>query len=286
LLICCISFNARPHAAVNVILQARSRPFAVDLNIAVTYQEVSFDQFGTFPRKSRGKKRPKIQSSIFGDAPRNHRSRKGLVYSELKIRIGFVVAQQNVVLGLVLLDEVIFKGECFAFGVGHDELDVFDCVHHLVLALVEIARQLEIGSYAVPQRFGFSHVDRLIRSILIEVHAGPGRNAIEFGFKNGVHGSIRGQKPIAGGGLWAVNELGSRSLPPGRGRRDARVRVPVSANLEALTLFLQLRPIGLALRALSQRERVDSPCSLSLNDYNNRADTRSATSGTIFSLSK
>ena len=189
LLICCISFNARPHTAVNVILQARSRAFAVDLNIAVTNQEVSFDQLQTLPRKSRGKKRSKIQSPILADAPRDHGSREGLVYSELYIRIGFVVAQQNVVFGLVLLDEVVFQGECFAFGVGHDELDVFDCVHHLVLALVEIARQLEIGSYAVPQRFGFSHVNRLIRSILIEVHAGPGRNTIEFGFKNGVHGS-------------------------------------------------------------------------------------------------
>src|SRR5439155_9445093 len=68
-------------------------------------------------------------------------------------------------------------------------LRVFDSVPHLVLALVEIARQLQIGSYAVPQRLPFSDVARLMLSTLKEVHAGPGRNTIEFGFKNGVHGS-------------------------------------------------------------------------------------------------
>ena len=31
--------------------------------------------------------------------------------------------------------------------------------------------------------------------------------------------------------------------------------IEVSSNLETLTLFLRLRPIGIALRALSQRER-------------------------------
>ena len=110
LLICRVSLNAWTYAAMNVILQARSRPLAVNLNIAVANQEISFDEFQAFPRKTRGEKRPEIQSPIFADAPGDHRSRERLVDGELYIRIGLVVPQENVVLGLVLLDQIIFQG--------------------------------------------------------------------------------------------------------------------------------------------------------------------------------
>ena len=42
---------------------------------------------------------------------------------ELDIRVGFVVAQQDVEARLVLLDEIVFEGECLFFVVDQDVVD-------------------------------------------------------------------------------------------------------------------------------------------------------------------
>src|SRR4051812_26705289 len=87
----------------------------------------------------------------------------------------------------MLLDQIVFERQSLPFGVGHDELDIFDAVHHLILALVEISGILEVGSYPIPQRLSLTAVDDLSRSILIKVDAWPGWNAFKLRFKGGIH---------------------------------------------------------------------------------------------------
>ena len=90
---------------MNVMLQARSRTLAIDLNAAITNQEIPLYQLQRFSGESGGEKRSGVVRAILLHAPGDHCPRVGLLNSDLDIRIGFVIAQQDVVTRLVLLDQ-------------------------------------------------------------------------------------------------------------------------------------------------------------------------------------
>ena len=179
---------------MNVVLEARAWPLAVNLDIAITNEEVALDELQAFPSQAGREKGAEVGSAVFPDAARDDGSGIGFIDGELYIRIGLVVPQEDVVLGFIPLDQVVFEGERFPFRIRHDELHVVDGIHHLVFAFIEIARELEVRPHAVSQRLGLPHVNRLARGVFVEVHAGSRRNSLELGFDGGVHREIRDVK--------------------------------------------------------------------------------------------
>ena len=145
------TFDTRPEASVNVVLQTGSWTPAVDLNVAVADEEITFDQLQRFASQTCWEEWTEVCGAVFANASCDNGTRTRLVDRELYIRIGFVVTQEDVVFRLTLFDEIIFKRECFSFCVGDDKLHVLNAVHHLVFSGVEIRGELEVRSHAVPQ---------------------------------------------------------------------------------------------------------------------------------------
>src|SRR5262249_30333857 len=129
----CEAFDTRPETSVNVVLQTRSWTAPVDLNVAIADEEITFDQLQCLACKTSWKEGTEVSSAVFANPSCDDSTRACLVDGELYIRIRFIVAQEDVVLRLVLLDQIVFKRECFSFGVSDDKLHVLDALHHLIL---------------------------------------------------------------------------------------------------------------------------------------------------------
>ena len=132
------TLSARTEASMDVVLQTRPRPPAVNLNVAIANEEIALDQLQSFPGQTRREKRTEVCSAFSANPPGDNRSRKGFIDGQLYIRIGLVIPQKYVVLGPVLLDQIIFEGERFPFRIGHDELHVRYGVHHLIFSNIEV----------------------------------------------------------------------------------------------------------------------------------------------------
>nr|GFD30289.1 hypothetical protein [Tanacetum cinerariifolium] len=86
-----------------------------------------------------------------------------------QVRIRFAVFEQDVVLGLVLLDEVVFEQKRIRFRVDDGELDALDVLDQLLRFLVVVLLG-EVRRDALAQIHGFAHVDD---AFLIEVTVHP-----------------------------------------------------------------------------------------------------------------
>ncbi len=146
---------------------------------------MTFDQAQRLSRETTREERPEIQRPVLADPPRNQSLGVGLVDGELDVGICLVVAKQDVVLRLVLLDEVVFERERFSFRVGHDELDVGNGSHHLVLALVQAPGLLEVAPDPISQRLGLADVDDVSEGILVQVDPRSGRDFPQFRLERG-----------------------------------------------------------------------------------------------------
>src|SRR4029077_6645241 len=85
--------NARPPAAVNVILQTGSRMQPREVHRAGRNAEVFVDQMNDTVGEAVWKKRPKIDRAILAQATRYVNSRILFKRREADVRVGFVIPQ-------------------------------------------------------------------------------------------------------------------------------------------------------------------------------------------------
>ena len=85
--------------------------------------------------------------------------------------VGLAVLQQDVVLGVPLLDEVVFEQQRVFLGVHDDVLDVANVLHQ-ALCLQVLVLFLEVRRYPALQPFCLAHVDDGARIVEILVAAG------------------------------------------------------------------------------------------------------------------
>ena len=76
--------------------------------------------------------RPIVKGAVFLDATGDINAREFFVDGQLDVGISLIIAEQNVVLGLVLLDEIVFQGQRFHFVVHHNEFHVRDLGSQLI----------------------------------------------------------------------------------------------------------------------------------------------------------
>ena len=108
---------------MNVELQARLRMEPRQIHLAGRHQKVPVNEVHQAIRQVGRKVRAEIGGAVF-DEPARHIDAGEAFVGELDVRIGLVVAQQNVEARLVLLDEVVFKRQRFFFVVDQDVVDV------------------------------------------------------------------------------------------------------------------------------------------------------------------
>src|SRR5688500_4840198 len=111
---------------MNVVLETRPLAFAVDGNVAVADEKVPLNELQRLARQPRREKQCEIDRAVLPDPPGDDRPRKRLLDGKFYKWVGFVIAQQYVVLWLILFYQIVFEGERFPFGVGHDEFHIFN----------------------------------------------------------------------------------------------------------------------------------------------------------------
>lgn len=84
---------------------------------------------------------------------------------------------------LVGLDQIRFKGQCFAFTVGDDELDLDHLAHHEGDAGAEGLAITEIAAHPTAQGLGFADVQQPVFAVTHQVAARLGRQAAQKGLQ-------------------------------------------------------------------------------------------------------
>ncbi len=96
--------------------------------------------------------------------------RKVFARRQLQIGIVLVVAQQDVVLGPTLLDEIVFERERLHDRVGDDDLDRRNLFQERIVPRTETGRR-QVAAHTIPQRTRLADVDRLAGRVAPQIHA-------------------------------------------------------------------------------------------------------------------
>ena len=112
---------------MHVVVEAGTRERALsldDVEIAAPQLELIGDQLQDPPRGA-GEERAEEEVALLPiDAPREHDARIFLRHRDLDVRIGLVVAKEDVVARLVRLDEVVLEEDRLELVVRGDEVDL------------------------------------------------------------------------------------------------------------------------------------------------------------------
>ena len=162
--------HARSHAALDVVIEAHPGPLAVYFNGAGTDLEMTTHQFEDSGGQTGGKEGTEIEGPVALDAAGHQDAWKGLVDGQLDAGVGLVVPEEDVVLGLVSLDQVVLESQGLHLVVDDDALEIRDLRAQLVQLDVGVAGILEIASDPVAQRLGLAHVDDVAPAVLVEIH--------------------------------------------------------------------------------------------------------------------
>jgi hypothetical protein len=113
--------DAGRQTSFDVVLQARPLALAGDDLVARAHAEQLVRERHGLPGEVRRQEGTSVKAAVPLDAPRDQHSGKRLVGRELKVRVVLVVAQQDVVLGRPLFDQVVLECQCLDNRIGHDD---------------------------------------------------------------------------------------------------------------------------------------------------------------------
>jgi hypothetical protein len=180
--------DAGAEASLDVVLQTRTSVVAIEIHGAGGDEEVPVDEIGDAISKRGREVRAKVKRAILAQSSGDIDAGVALGDGELYVGITLVVAKKDVVTGLLLLDEVIFEGECLALVVDDDVLDVNSITDQGTCLGVRHGGFDKIGPYPRSEALGLADVDDFAVGVLIEVHAWLGGEGTDFFVK--VHGCL------------------------------------------------------------------------------------------------
>jgi len=166
--------DAGAEAAADVVLETRAGVVAGEIDLAAGQKEAAMDEVDDAVGEVAGEVGSVIGAAVAAQTAGDENFGPAVAEGELYIRIGFVVAEEDVEAGLALLDEVVFEGEGFVLVVNEDVVDVDGGLHEGAGFGVGLGGFEEVGTDAGAKVFGLADVDDLAVGVLIEVHAGPG----------------------------------------------------------------------------------------------------------------
>ena len=124
---------------------------------------------------------PVILAAVLLEAPGDIDTGEALGTGQLNVRIGFVVAQQDVEAGLLEFNEVVFECQRLFFIVHNDVFDIHGLTQQGASLGIGLAYTfIEVGAYPGPQALGLAHIDDLAFGVLVHVHAGLGGKGSDF----------------------------------------------------------------------------------------------------------
>src|SRR5207245_8970029 len=112
------------------------------------------------------------ERTVLFDTPSEINARILLASSELDVGIGLVVAEQDVELRPVFLDQIVLEGQGFAFVADDNGLQVGDFARERASFGVNPARLNEIGAHAAAEVARFANVEHRFARVLEKVPPG------------------------------------------------------------------------------------------------------------------
>ena len=174
------AFNAGAEAAVDVVLQAGARMVAREIDLAAGDEKAAVDEFDDAVGKVAGKIRAVVGRAVLAKAAGDEDLGEAVGERELDVGVGLVVAQQDVEARLALLDEVVFEGQGLVLVGDEDVVEVDGLAHERAGFGVGLRGLKQVGADARAQVLGLADVDDLAFGVLVEVHAGLGREEPDF----------------------------------------------------------------------------------------------------------
>ena len=86
--------------------------------------------------------------------------------------VGFGILEEDVVLGLVLLDEVVLQQEGIGLGIYHRELGIGNFAHQDARLGVQALRGNKILRHPLVEVLGLAHINNLSLGVIVSIHAG------------------------------------------------------------------------------------------------------------------
>ena len=176
--------HARAEAGVHVVVEAGARQRAVDLDAARPDLEHPLDHLHGPAARARREERSEVAVAVLQHAPRHERPRPVLARRDLDVGVRLVVAEEDVVARLVLLDERVLEGERLALGLRDDRVDRLELGEHR-LRLHVLRPRAEVRREPLADRPRLPDVQDLPLGVLVEVDAGL----------VGVEGEVRERRP-------------------------------------------------------------------------------------------
>ena len=174
------AFDAGAEAALDVVLEAGARVEAVEVDLTAGDEEAAVDDVDEAVGEVAGEVGTEVGATVPAQASGDEDFGVAVLQGELDVRVGFVVAQEDVEARLALLDEVIFKREGFMLVGNGDVLDVHCLAHERAGLGVGLRGREEVAAHAGAQVLGLAHVDDCAFGVLVEVTAGARGQRADF----------------------------------------------------------------------------------------------------------
>ena len=162
--------DARGHAPLDVVFEARAPALAGNHLVAGADAKQPVRERHRLASEVRRQKRAGVEAAVALHVARHEHARKGLVGRELQKWIVLVIAQQDVVLGGPLLDQVVLERERLDDRIGDDDLEPHDLVEQGVGLRIRAVRA-QVVPHAVAQRPRFPDINRVSAHVKVQIHS-------------------------------------------------------------------------------------------------------------------
>ena len=167
-------------ASPDVVLQTGPRIVAIQVQLAGRNQEMPVNQIDKSIRQAGREVRSEVERAVFAQSPRRKHSGIALGDGQLDVGIRLVVAQKDVVARLLLLDEVVLERQRFFLVVDDDVVEIDRLAQQRSGFGIGRRAFQKIRPHSRAQVVGLADVDDLALGVLVEIHAGRGRQGSNF----------------------------------------------------------------------------------------------------------
>ncbi len=157
---------------------------ARQIDVAGRHFEMAVDEMHQPVRQVPREVRSVVGRPVFPQPP-GHVHARIILGGELDVRIRLVVAQQDVVARLALLDQVVLERQRFFLVVDVDKIDLASLADQRAGLGVRQAVVVEVAAHAAAQVLRLADIDDRSVGVLVKVHSGEERQLRGFVFQFG-----------------------------------------------------------------------------------------------------
>ncbi len=173
--------HAGGRALAHVVVQAGAHAVFHGPVRAAAQGKGAVDQLPGFPRVKRRSERPEIARAVASCPAHDFQTRERMLEVEPEENVLLVVAQHDIIVRPMLLDQARFQQQGLFFR-GGGQIVQADSMGQHGPGLGGQAVRPEVGEHAPPQNAGLAHIDDAAPAVLVQIYAGRERYGGGVGF--------------------------------------------------------------------------------------------------------